>query len=224
MLIPAIDLMGGRIVQLVQGETKALEYDDFEPWIQRFSKYPLVQIIDLDAAKRVGSNREQVRMLLGRLPCQVGGGVHDAETAKQLLADGARRVILGSSLLSNGSVNVQFARRLAEELGSERLVFAIDSRAGKVAVKGWQQRTAVSPYDMIRLLEPYCTAFLYTHIDTEGTMSGLPMDVARSLRTATERKLILAGGIRTAEEIATLDKMGIDAVAGMAVYTGRIPA
>src|SRR5581483_3454864 len=98
MLIPAIDLMGGKIVQLVQGETKALEYDDFEPWIRRFSKYPLVQIIDLDAAKRVGSNREQVRMLLGRLPCQVGGGVRDAATALQLLEDGALRVILGSSL------------------------------------------------------------------------------------------------------------------------------
>jgi phosphoribosylformimino-5-aminoimidazole carboxamide ribotide isomerase len=224
MLIPAIDLMGGKIVQLVQGEKKALEYDDFEPWIQRFSKYPVVQIIDLDAAKRVGNNRQQVRMLLNRLPCQVGGGVRDAATAKQLLDDGALRVILGSSLLKDGAVNVEFAKSLAEELGSERLVFAIDSRGGKVAVKGWQERTAISPYDMIRLLEPYCGAFLYTHIDTEGTMSGLPMDVARSLREATERKLVLAGGIKTAEEIDALDKMGIDAVAGMAVYTGKIPA
>jgi phosphoribosylformimino-5-aminoimidazole carboxamide ribotide isomerase len=224
MLIPAIDLMGGKIVQLVQGETKALEYDDFEPWIERFSKYPMVQIIDLDAAKRVGNNRDQVRMLLGRLPCQVGGGVRDAATARQLLDDGALRVILGSSLLKDGAVNVEFARSLAEELGGDRLVFAIDSRGGKVAVKGWQERTAISPYDMIRLLEPYCGAFLYTHIDTEGTMSGLPMDVARSLREATERKLVLAGGIKTAAEIDTLDKMGIDAVAGMAVYTGKIPA
>ncbi|MGE0405862.1 MAG: HisA/HisF-related TIM barrel protein [Candidatus Korobacteraceae bacterium] len=224
MLIPAVDLMGGKIVQLIQGEKKALEYDDFEPWIQRFSKYPVVQIIDLDAAKRVGSNREQVRMLLGRLPCQVGGGVRDAVTARQLLEDGAMRVIIGSSLLSNGSINVDFAKSLADELGSERLVFAIDSRGGKVAVKGWQERTAISPYDMIRLLESYCAAFLYTHIDTEGTMSGLPMDVAQSLREATERKLILAGGIKTSEEIDALDKMGIDAVAGMAVYTGKIPA
>jgi phosphoribosylformimino-5-aminoimidazole carboxamide ribotide isomerase len=224
MLIPAIDLMGGKIVQLVQGETKALEYDDFEPWIERFSKYPMVQIIDLDAAKRVGNNRDQVRMLLGRLPCQVGGGVRDAATARQLLDDGALRVILGSSLLKDGAVNVEFARSLAEELGGDRLVFAIDSRGGKVAVKGWQERTAISPYDMIRLLEPYCGAFLYTHIDTEGTMSGLPMDVARSLREATERKLVLAGGIKTAAEIDTLDKMGIDAVAGMAVYTAKIPA
>ncbi len=224
MLIPAIDLMGGKIVQLVQGETKALEYDDFEPWIQRFSKYPLVQIIDLDAAKRVGNNRQQVRMLLERLPCQVGGGVRDAATARQLLDDGALRVILGSSLLKDGAVNVEFAKSLAEELGSERLVFAIDSRGGRVAVKGWQERTSISPYDMIGLLEPYCGAFLYTHIDTEGTMSGLPMDVARRLREATERKLVLAGGIKTAEEIDALDKMGIDAVAGMAVYTGKIPA
>jgi phosphoribosylformimino-5-aminoimidazole carboxamide ribotide isomerase len=224
MLIPAIDLMGGKIVQLVQGETKALEYEDFEPWIQRFSKYPVVQIIDLDAAKRVGSNREQVRMLLGRLQCQVGGGVRDAATARQLLDEGALRVILGSSLLKDGAVNVEFAKNLADELGSDRLVFAIDSRGGKVAVKGWQERTVISPYDMIRLLEPYCGAFLYTHIDTEGTMRGLPMDIARSLRDATARKLVLAGGIKTAEEIDVLDKMGIDAVAGMAVYTGKVPA
>ncbi|HVZ61397.1 MAG TPA: HisA/HisF-related TIM barrel protein [Terriglobales bacterium] len=224
MLIPAIDLMGGKIVQLIQGEKKALEYDDFEPWIQRFSRYPVTQIIDLDAAKRVGNNREQVRMLLGRLPCQVGGGIHDAATARQLLDYGAVRVIFGSSLLRDGEINVAFAEQLAAELGNERLVFAIDSRGGKVAVKGWQERTAISPYDMIRLLAPYCHSFLYTHIDTEGTMSGLPMDVAKSLREATTRKLILAGGIKTQEEIDTLDKMGIDAVAGMAVYTGKIKA
>jgi len=222
MLIPAIDLMGGKIVQLIQGEKKALEYDDFEPWIQLFSKYPLTQIIDLDAAKRVGNNREQVRMLLKRLPCQVGGGIHDDATARQLLEDGAARVIFGSSLLRDGEINVSFAEQLAAGLGSERLVFAIDSRGGKVAVKGWQERTAISPYDMIRLLEPHCHAFLYTHIDTEGTMSGLPIDVAKGLREATTRKLILAGGIKTQEEIDTLDKMDIDAVAGMAVYTGKI--
>src|SRR5690606_8300297 len=128
------------------------------------------------------------------------------------------------SLLKNGEINVGLARELATGLGRERLVFAIDSRGGKVAVKGWRERTAISPYDMIHELEPYCEAFLYTHIDTEGLMCGLPMDVARSLLQATLRRLILAGGITTREGIDGVDGMGIDAVAGMAVYTGKIEA
>jgi len=215
--------MGGKIVQLVQGEKKALEFDDFEPWIQRFAKYSVVQVIDLDAAKRVGNNREQVHALLRRLKCQVGGGIHTAESARELLDAGAERVIFGSSLLRDNQVNVPFAEQLAKSLGNERLIFAIDSRGGRVAVRGWQDRTQTTPFEMIHLLEPYCGAFLYTHIDTEGLMCGLPLDVAKDLRQATKRKLIVAGGVTSTEELEQLDKLGIDAVAGMAVYTGKIP-
>ncbi len=224
MLIPAIDLMGGKIVQLVQGEKKALEFEDFEPWIENFSRYPLVQVIDLDAAKRISKNREQVRMLLSRLRCQVGGGIGDAAAAREMLQWGAEKVIIGSSLLRGGAIDTLFAAELARSVGSERLVFAIDSRNGRVAVKGWQVRTTISPMEMIRVLEPWCGAFLYTHIDTEGLMCGLPVDVARRLRQATSRRLIVAGGITSAEEIQALDEMEIDAVVGMAVYTNRIRA
>jgi phosphoribosylformimino-5-aminoimidazole carboxamide ribotide isomerase len=222
MLIPSIDLMGGKIVQLVQGEKKALEFDDFEPWIQRFSTYPLVQLIDLDAAMDKGNNRELIAMFCGCLPCQTGGGVRSIERAQELLAAGAKRVIFGSSLLKDGAPNVTLAKECAAKLGTERLTFAIDSRDGKVAIKGWKERTTIDALAMIRVLDSYCSAFLYTHIDTEGTMSGFPLEVARELRQATARQLIVAGGIKSMEEVQRLNEIGADAVVGMAIYTGVI--
>ena len=223
MLIPSIDLMGGKIVQLVQGSRKALEFDNFKDWIDRFSKYPLVQLIDLDAAKGIGSNRTLVGEIAAQLPCQVGGGIRSIETARQMLDLGARRVILGSSLISGGSVNSTFAGEASESLGTKNLVFAVDSLGGRVAIKGWQETTEIEPADMMRALEPYCSAFLYTHIDTEGMLKGIPLDVIKNLRACTSRGLIAAGGIRSEEEIAALDAIGIDAVVGMAIYQNLIP-
>ena len=218
MLIPSIDLMGGKIVQLVQGEKKALEFDDFEPWLERFAKYPLVQIIDLDAAIGQGDNRQLVSSLLGRLPCQVGGGIGTAERAQQLLGDGALRVIIGSSLIREGKIRSTFAQRLASEVGADKLIFAVDSKGGKVAIRGWRQLTEISAAQMIRALESWCSGFLYTHIDTEGLMLGMPLDVVSELRSVTAKRLIVAGGIRTQEEVDRLDAMGVDAVVGMAIY------
>jgi phosphoribosylformimino-5-aminoimidazole carboxamide ribotide isomerase len=224
MLIPSIDLMGGKIVQLVQGEKKALEFDDSNYWIERFSKYPLVQLIDLDAAMGRGHNRELIAMVCKRLPCQAGGGVRSLARAQELLALGAQRVILGSSLIKEGAINTTLAEECSGQLGRERLTFAIDSRGGKVAIQGWKEETSLAPLDMMRALEPYCGAFLYTHIDTEGTMTGFPIEVARSLRAGTARQLIVAGGIRSMEEVAALDSLGADAVVGMAIYTNAITA
>jgi phosphoribosylformimino-5-aminoimidazole carboxamide ribotide isomerase len=221
MLIPSIDLMGGKIVQLVQGEKKALEFDDFEYWIERFSVYPLVQLIDLDAAMGRGSNRDLVAMICKRLPCQTGGGIHDVARASELLAAGAKRVIFGSALLKDGTINTALAGA-AETLGAEHLTFAIDSRKGKVAIQGWKESTAVDPKDMVRILDPYCTAFLYTHIDTEGTMTGFPIEIARELAALTKKKMIVAGGIRSRAEVDQLDAIGVDAVVGMAIYTGAM--
>ncbi|HYG99563.1 MAG TPA: 1-(5-phosphoribosyl)-5-[(5-phosphoribosylamino)methylideneamino] imidazole-4-carboxamide isomerase [Terriglobales bacterium] len=222
MLIPSIDLMGGKIVQLVRGEKKALEFDNSEPWVERFRKYPLIQLIDLDAAMGKGSNRELVRDFSAQLPCQVGGGIRDVDAARAVLEAGARKVIIGSALVRDGKVNAEFAQAVARELGVECLVFAIDSRGGKVSTHGWQQGTALTPQQVIMELDAYCSGFLYTHIDTEGTMTGFPMEVARELRDLTQRQMIAAGGIRSAEEIAELDAMGVDAVVGMAIYTGVI--
>jgi len=222
VLIPSIDLMGGKIVQLVQGSRKALEFDNFQEWISRFSKYPLVQLIDLDAAKGVGNNRELVSEIASQLPCQVGGGIRSIESAREMLCSGARRIILGSSLISDGRVDTAFAQTAADALGADRLVFAVDSLGGRVAIKGWEETTNICPTDMMHMLEPCCTAFLYTHIDTEGMLKGIPLEVIKTLRSCTSRGLIAAGGIRSSEEIDALDAMGVDTVVGMAIYQNLI--
>jgi phosphoribosylformimino-5-aminoimidazole carboxamide ribotide isomerase len=223
MLIPSIDLMGGRIVQLVHGETLKLAFDDFGYWIERFQKYPLVQLIDLDAAMRKGDNRELITMIARQLPCQVGGGISTVEIAQTVLGAGARRVIIGSALFGGADlVNVGFASHLAAAVGVEQLVFSVDTKQGRVAVKGWKDQVELTPEEAIPQLEPHCGGFLYTHIDREGTMQGFPIEVAARLRKITKRQLIVAGGIREQAEIDALDAIGIDAVAGMAVYTGLL--
>ncbi len=223
MLIPSIDLLGGRIVQLVQGEKLRLAFDDFEYWIEKFSRYPLVQLIDLDAAMRQGGNSSLVAQIAKRLPCQVGGGIRSVERASQLLASGAKRVIAGSALFAeDGSVNVETARAFAEAIGSDRLVAGIDTKNGRIAVKGWRAEVAMTPDDAIPHLEPYVSAFLYTHVDGEGMMQGFPFEVAERLRKITARQLIAAGGIRSQQEIDALHAIGVDAVVGMAIYTDQI--
>jgi phosphoribosylformimino-5-aminoimidazole carboxamide ribotide isomerase len=222
VLIPSIDLMGGKIVQLVQGEKKALEFDDFEYWIERFSAFPLVQLIDLDAAMGRGNNRELIAMICKRLPCQTGGGIRDIARGAELLALGARRVIFGSALLKDGAINTPLATEAAASLGTKQLTFAIDSRKGKVSIHGWKESTAVDPKDMVQTLDTYCSAFLYTHIDTEGTMTGFPVDRARELASLTKKQIIVAGGIRSRAEVDELHAIGVDAVVGMAIYTGAM--
>jgi phosphoribosylformimino-5-aminoimidazole carboxamide ribotide isomerase len=223
MLIPSIDLLGGRIVQLVQGEKLRLAFDDFEYWIEKFSKYPLVQLIDLDAAMRQGENSALVAQIAGRLPVQAGGGIHTIDRAQQVLASGAKRVIVGSALFSEeGCVNTEFAAELAEAIDPERIVAGIDTKNGRIAVKGWKAQVELTPDDAIPCLEPYVASFLYTHVDTEGTMLGFPIATAARLRKLTQKQLIVAGGIRSQQEIDELDAMGVDAVVGMAVYADQI--
>ncbi len=220
MLIPSIDLLGGRIVQLVQGEKLRLAFDDFEYWIEKFSRFPLVQLIDLDAAMRQGDNFALVEQIAKRLPVQAGGGIHTVDRARQVLAAGARRVIAGSALFSaEGKVNTEFAASLAANVGAERVVAGIDTKNGRIAVRGWKAQVALTPDEAIPQLEPHVAAFLYTHVDTEGTMQGFPIDVAARLRKLTTKQLIVAGGIRSQQEVDALDALGADAVVGMAVYT-----
>jgi phosphoribosylformimino-5-aminoimidazole carboxamide ribotide isomerase len=220
MLIPSIDLLGGRIVQLVQGEKLRLAFDDFDYWIGKFSKYPLVQLIDLDAAMRQGDNSELIAQIAKRLPVQAGGGIHSIERAQQVLAAGAKRVIIGSALFSaEGAVNAEFAVALADAVGASRVVAGIDTKNGRIAVKGWKAQVALTPDEAIPQLESHVAAFLYTHVDGEGMMQGFPFATAARLRKLTQRQLIVAGGIRSQQEVDTLDALGADAVVGMAVYT-----
>jgi phosphoribosylformimino-5-aminoimidazole carboxamide ribotide isomerase len=222
VLIPAIDLQDGRVVQLVQGERLALSFDDVEPWIEKFSRCPLVQVIDLDAALGRGSNADMVRRLCQVLPCRVGGGLRSAEAGEALLAAGAREVIYGSALFREGRVDEAAAEAISTRLGTERTIAAVDSRAGRVVLRGWTASAAITPEEAVRALEPHVGGFLYTIVEGEGLMQGINLEAVRSLRRSTSRRLTVAGGIRNEEEIDLLHQMQVDAVVGMAVYTGKV--
>jgi phosphoribosylformimino-5-aminoimidazole carboxamide ribotide isomerase len=222
LLIPSIDLKNGRVVQLVQGEKLALEDHDLDAWIARFSTFPKVQLIDLDAAMGLGSNDALVKKVAAALPVRVGGGVRSSTRAQELLAAGAHAVIVGSSLFSASTVDLAFARELAEAVGVDRVIAAVDSKAGQVVVHGWKTRLSITAVEAVRALEPYCGEFLYTHVDKEGLMQGTDMAAIRAVRDATTRRVTAAGGITTRDEIDALDAMGVDAVVGMAIYTGKL--
>jgi phosphoribosylformimino-5-aminoimidazole carboxamide ribotide isomerase len=223
MLIPSIDLQNGHVVQLVQGERLAIEAPDPEPWIQRFSRFARVQLIDLDAARGRGDNAAMVASICQRLPCRVGGGIRSVARAQEVLAAGAHAVIASSALFRDGAVDVAFARTLFEAIGADQVIAAVDSRGGFVAIHGWKTILPVTAVEAVRELEPYCSEFLYTHVDKEGMMQGTDMAAIMAVRAATSRRLTAAGGITTWDEIDALDAAGIDAVVGMAVYTGQLP-
>ena len=223
MLIPSIDLQGGRIVQLVQGEKLAIEATDPEVWITKFSGFARVQLIDLDAAKGQGDNTAMVADICRRLPCRVGGGIRSIERATAVLGAGAHAVIVSSALFRQGAVDVVFARALAEAIGVDRVIAAVDSRGGHVAIHGWKTVLPVTAVDAVRALEPFCGEFLYTHVDREGLMQGTDIDAILAVRSATRRRVTAAGGITTWGEIDRLDAHQVDAVVGMAVYTGQLP-
>jgi phosphoribosylformimino-5-aminoimidazole carboxamide ribotide isomerase len=222
MLIPAIDLMGGRIVQLQQGERLAIETDDVDGWIARFQSFPLIQLVDLDAARNQGENDALVRRICRALPCQVGGGVRTVDRAAELIAAGAKRVVVGSALFDERGVDAPTASKFADTVGAARFVAAVDSRAGRVVTHGWSRSIALSPVDAVRSLSPFAGAFLATLVDGEGLMEGLDFEAAAAIRAATRRQVIVAGGIRDMADVDRLAGQGIDAVVGMAIYSGRM--
>ena len=222
MLIPAIDLRAGRVVQLVQGEREALAFDDVDEWVERFRRYSRVQVIDLDAAKGTGDNRALLTRICRELPCRVGGGLRSVDAAARALAAGAEEVILGSALFSGSGINQPFAAEVARACGVARVMGAVDARRGRVVVRGWQDTVPMTPAEAVLRLEPWCGGFLYTHVDTEGLMGGIDMEAVREVRAATGRPLTVAGGIRTWAEVHALDALGVDAVVGMAIYTGAM--
>lgn len=222
MLIPSIDLQSGRIVQLVQGEKLAIETSDFEKWIARFAAYPRVQLIDLDAAMGVGDNLALVKTVCARLPCRVGGGIRTVERAREVLDAGAQAVIVSSALFEENRVNVGFAQALSGAVGAGRVIAAVDSRGGRVVIHGWKTALPITPAEAVAALEPWCGEFLYTHVDAEGLMAGTDMAAILAVKRATTNRVTAAGGITTREEIDRLDAEGVDAVVGMAIYTGRL--
>jgi len=222
MLIPSIDLKGGKVVQLVQGDRVAIESSDVFRWVRRFQKFPLVQLIDLDAAMGTGTNDDLVRRVSARLACRVGGGIRSVDRARQVMEAGARKIILSSALFKDGHPDLAFAAHVCEAVGRERVIAAVDTKGGRLVINGWRKTLALTPIEAIKVLEPYCEEFLYTNVDTEGLMQGIDMDAVRKIRAATTRRLSAGGGITTRKEVDALDAMGVDAVVGMAIYTGTL--
>jgi phosphoribosylformimino-5-aminoimidazole carboxamide ribotide isomerase len=224
MLIPSIDLQNGAVVQLVQGERLAIRDEDVFRWVTRFERFPKVQVIDLDAAMGQGDNLSIVRQIAGRLACRVGGGVRTVARAREILEAGAQQVIVGSSLFRDGRPDRSFAQELADAVGVDRVIAAVDSRGGHVVIHGWKIPLPITAVEAVHALEPYCEEFLYTHVDAEGLMGGTNIEAILDVRRATTRRVTAAGGITTQDEIDTLHANGVDAVVGMALYPGKLRA
>jgi phosphoribosylformimino-5-aminoimidazole carboxamide ribotide isomerase len=222
MIIPCIDLMGGKVVQLVQGRDQALEGDEPLALLRKFAAFPEIQVIDLDAALGQGSNDELVEMLCGRAVTRVGGGVRTVERARRLVEQGAGKVIIGTAAFNGQGVNAAFLAEARRAIGQERLLIALDSKDGHIVVKGWREATDLSAEKVVSLLEPYCSGFLCTYVDKEGMMQGTDLEWFHRLRALTSHELTAAGGISTLDEIRELTSLGIHCALGMAIYTGRL--
>ncbi len=222
MIIPCIDLMDGAVVQLVQGREKALEGDSPEAMLAKFAAFPVIQVIDLDAAIARGSNEAIVERIAAKARTRIGGGIRTAEKARRLLELGAEKVIVGTAAFHANGPNEEFLRELIATVPRDAILLALDSKQGRIVVKGWRESLDLSAVEVIRALEPYCGGFLCTYVDKEGMMQGTDLDWFRSLRAATRHEITAAGGITTYEDIAALQAMEIHAAVGMAVYTGRL--
>lgn len=222
MLIPSIDLMKGKAVQLVQGREKVIERDDPESLAADFGRFGRIAVIDLDAAFGDGDNEALIRKLCVKAECAVGGGIRTLEKARKMFSYGAAQVILGSRLFEGGKVDVEFAQSVAAAVGRERVIAAIDARDGIVTVKGWKESAGLPVADAVRALDPYVGGYLFTAVEKEGMLQGPAFDRIEAVRALTKRPITAAGGVTTVAEVARLDRMGVDAQVGMALYTGRI--
>lgn len=222
MIIPCIDLMDGKVVQLVQGREKALEVDSPDEMLQKFAAFPEIQVIDLDAAIGRGSNDSLVRHIASKCSARVGGGVRSVDRGRDLIDQGAHRVIVGTAAFDENGVRKEFLDEMATALGREHLILALDSKEGRIVIKGWREATQFTAEDVIRSLEPYCSGFLCTYVDKEGMMQGTDLAWFRRLRESTSLEITAAGGITTLDDVRELAAMKVHAALGMAIYTGRL--
>ena len=223
MMFPCIDLMGGKVVQLVQGREKRIELPDPLAVLEKFSAYPEIQVIDLDAAMGRKGQADIVRELCRRKPCRVGGGVRTVERARELIEDGATKIVVGSSAFTEEGVNEEFLRSLMTKVPIEKIIIAVDTLGSRIAVGGWKIILPLTPEQVFPKLEPYCSEFLSTYIDQEGKLQGTDLDWFKSLRRLTKHPITAAGGISTEEEIRALDALGMHAALGMSVYRQHFP-
>lgn len=214
MLIPSIDLLDGKAVQLEQGnpDRKIIEEEDVFGLLERFSLYGEVAIIDLDAALGRGSNKDLIKQLIKKYPCRVGGGIRDYDTAREYLSAGAKKVILGTSCRS------EFVKKLP----SSQLIFAIDAKGDDWVTHGWQSTDTVKVLDLIEEIQGNCSEFLYTQVQKEGLLQGIDEERVRNVVKTSKIPVTVAGGITTLDDVKTINSLGANSQIGMSVYTGKL--
>jgi phosphoribosylformimino-5-aminoimidazole carboxamide ribotide isomerase len=224
MIIPCIDLQGGKAVQLVRGRKLALSVDDVLGLLERFRDYPILHVIDLDAAIGTGSNGRWIKLLSRRakMEIRVGGGIRSVARAEKILSWGAEKIIVGSAAFRDGRIAHDFLRDLRARVGRKHVILALDTARGQIVVRGWRERLQLRPRDVMPQLGPYCSGFLCTFVDNEGTMQGTDLAWFRKLRRITAKPITAAGGIRSLREVRALEKIGMHAAVGMALYLGKL--
>ncbi len=224
MIVPCIDLQGGKAVQLVRGRRRRLTVADVLGLLDRFRGYPILHVIDLDAAMGKGSNGRLVRALCRRakVRVRVGGGVRSVARAAQILGWGAAKVIIGSAAFREGRIDHAFLRCLSAHVGRRRIILALDTEGGRILVRGWREELSLRPEEVIPELEKYCSEFLCTYVEAEGSLRGTNLAWFRKLRRATCLPITAAGGIRSRREVRALERLGMKAAVGMALYLGKI--
>jgi phosphoribosylformimino-5-aminoimidazole carboxamide ribonucleotide (ProFAR) isomerase len=224
VLIPCIDLQSGQAVQLVHGRRRELAVTDVFAQLDKFKQYSWLHIIDLDAAMNKGHNNALLEALCKRarrrykMNVRVGGGVRTVARVQRLIQCGATQIIIGSGAFVANKINFRFLRALRRALPPKRIVIALDTYKGKITTHGWRKSLALYPRETMPALEPFCSAFLCTDVDREGTLSGANLAYFTALRSATTHPIIAAGGIKTRREISVLAKLRMDAAVGMALY------
>jgi phosphoribosylformimino-5-aminoimidazole carboxamide ribotide isomerase len=226
MIIPCIDLQNGKAVQLVHGRKRALAVDDVFGLLDRFSSYPILHIIDLDAAMRKGSNARLIKSLCRRtkMKVRVGGGIRTVARAQRILSWGAEKIIIGSAAFMKGKVNRGFLAKLKARVGRNHIIIALDTERGQIVVRGWREHLKLRPAEVIPELEPFCSGFLSTLVDNEGAMKGTNLGWFRKLQRLTNLPITAAGGITTMREVKALERAGMHAAVGMALYKGKLAA
>jgi phosphoribosylformimino-5-aminoimidazole carboxamide ribotide isomerase len=212
MIIPSIDLMSGKAVQLRQGKEKVLEKDNIKELAEKFGIYGEIAVIDLDAALGKGNNAVIIKELCRTAECRIGGGIRNIETAKEFLRAGAKKIIIGTE------ANKEFLKQLPKD----NVIVAIDTKDGLVATKGWTEKTDKTPFEVIKELEDYCSEFLFTNVNREGLMQGIDFEEVKKIKETTKNKITAAGGISSIEEIKKLEELGINSQLGMSIYTNKI--
>ncbi len=212
MIIPSIDLMDGKAVQLRQGKEKVLEKENVLELAKYYSRFGEISVIDLDAAMNKGENEDLIKEICKIAHCRVGGGIRDIDKAKRIIANGAKQIIIGTA------ANEEFLSKLPKD----KVIVAIDSRQGKITVEGWTTQINASPEDYIKRFDNFCSGYLYTIVDKEGMMQGTDIAAIKKIRELTKKPIIAAGGISTIEEIKTLVKMNVSTQLGMSIYTGAV--